>query len=102
MKTKHNSKKTYTVTRRAPANSTARQARPKPAPKAEPKIGRILLGMDVHGKFIVAVRKLGGASPQPAQRFGRQEFLAWAARQVELAEAVFACYEAGPFGFRLQ
>ena len=41
------------------------------------------------------------ARPSLAQRFKRAEFLLWCAKQLTLAEKVFTCYEAGPFGYTL-
>jgi transposase len=49
----------------------------------------------------VVVRILDGGTPQPPQRFGPPEFLLWVAKQITLAEKVFTCYEAGPFGYSL-
>lgn len=48
------------------------------------------------------VRIIDGATPQPAQRFGPDEFVLWVAKQLTLAEKVFTCYEAGPFGYGLR
>ena len=59
------------------------------------------LGLDVHAETIVVVRILDQSSPQPAQQFTPQKFLEWVKRQVELADAVHSCYEAGPFGYGL-
>ncbi len=58
----------------------------------------IKLGIDVHLNRYVVVRILDGGTPQPPQRFGPSEFLLWVAKQLGLAEKVFTCYEAGPFG----
>ncbi|HVU99789.1 MAG TPA: hypothetical protein VHH88_00410, partial [Verrucomicrobiae bacterium] len=41
------------------------------------------------------------ATPQPAQKFTPKEFLAWAKKQLTLAETVHSCYEACPFGYGL-
>src|SRR3989441_11473039 len=61
----------------------------------------IKLGIDVHLDRYVVVRILDGGTPQPPQRFGPPEFLLWVAKQISLAEKVFTCYEAGPFGYGL-
>ncbi len=61
----------------------------------------IKLGVDVHWRQYVVVRQIDGASPQPPQRFTPEEFVAWAKKQTQLADAVHCCYEAGPFGFVL-
>jgi transposase len=70
----------------------------QPAPK---KAQRIKLGIDVHLDLYVVVRVIDGATPQPPQRFKPQEFMLWCAKQLTLAEKVFTCYEAGPFGYSL-
>ena len=59
------------------------------------------LGLDVHLDRYVVVRILDGGTPQPPQRFNPAEFLLWAAKQMTMAEKVFTCYEAGPFGYSL-
>jgi len=61
----------------------------------------ILLGLDVHADSITVVRQIDGGMPQPAQKFSPARLLGWMARQREQAEAVWSCYEAGPFGFDL-
>ncbi|HZL44848.1 MAG TPA: hypothetical protein VFC28_01360 [Opitutaceae bacterium] len=58
----------------------------------------IKLGVDLHWHQYVVVRQIDGTSPQPPQRFAPEAFVAWAAKQVALADAVQCCYEAGPFG----
>lgn len=61
----------------------------------------IKLGVDVHWREHVVVRQIDGSSPQPPQRFSPGAFVAWVAKQVQLADEVYCCYEAGPFGFVL-
>jgi len=65
------------------------------------KANVIKLGLDVHATEIVVVRQVDGATPQPAQKFEWAAFLKWAAKQLEAAERVCSCYEAGPFGYGL-
>jgi len=61
----------------------------------------IKLGVDVHWREHVVVRQIDGTSPQPAQRFAPEAFVAWVAKQAQQADVVHCCYEAGPFGFVL-
>jgi hypothetical protein len=61
----------------------------------------IKLGIDVHLDRYVVVRQIDGGAPQPPQRFSPAQFLAWAQKQTELADQVYSCYEAGPFGYSL-
>ncbi len=65
------------------------------------KAKSIKLGIDVHADSYRVVRQLDHATPQPAQKFSPEGFLIWAKKQLELAEAVHSCYEAGPFGYGL-
>ena len=61
----------------------------------------IKLGIDVHLDRYVVVRQIDGGAPQPAQRFTPSEFLHWMEKQAGLAQKVYSCYEAGPFGYSL-
>lgn len=61
----------------------------------------IKLGLDVHADSIVVVRILDHSGPQPAQRFHPKKFLEWVTKQLEQAQEVHSCYEAGPFGYVL-
>ena len=65
------------------------------------KYRRIVLGLDVHADLIMVVRIVENAAPQPAQRFSRASFQKWVKGQLEEAESVHSCYEAGPFGYGL-
>jgi transposase len=65
------------------------------------KVKTIKLGVDVHPSLYVVVRVIDGGTPQPPQRFKPADFLLWCAKQLTLAEKVFTCYEAGPFGYTL-
>lgn len=68
---------------------------------ASKKYQTIKLGLDIHAASIVVVRIIDNAAPQPAQKFTPAKFREWVATQLELAEEVHSCYEAGPFGFVL-
>jgi transposase len=57
--------------------------------------------VDVHLDVYVVVRIIDGTTPQPPQRFKPKDFLPWCVKQLALAEKVFTCYEAGPFGYTL-
>jgi len=61
----------------------------------------IKLGIDVHLDRYVVVRQIDGGAPQPPQRFSPRQFLEWAKKQTALAQQVYSCYEAGPFGYGL-
>ena len=65
------------------------------------KAKQIKLGIDVHADSYRVVRQVDHATPQPAQKFTPQGFLLWAKKQLEQAETVCSCYEAGPFGYGL-
>src|SRR5580658_3050444 len=65
------------------------------------KAKQIKLGIDVHADSYRVVRQVDHATPQPAQKFSPEGFLLWAQKQLELAEKVHSCYEAGPFGYGL-
>jgi transposase len=62
---------------------------------------QIKLGIDVHAESYRVVRQVDGATPQPAQKFRPKDFLAWAKKQLQLAQEVHSCYEAGPLGYGL-
>jgi transposase len=80
---------------------TKRQATASTPQNASAKARTIKLGVDVHLDRYVVVRIIDGGTPQPAQRFNPAEFLLWVAKQTTLAEKVYTCYEAGPFGYSL-
>ena len=92
------SKKKINKKRTAPQSQPAIAAVAEPAPR---KVKTIKLGVDVHLGIYVVVRIIDGGTPQPAQRFTPADFLVWCAKQLTLAEQVFTCYEAGPFGYIL-
>jgi hypothetical protein len=68
---------------------------------SKPQAKTIKLGLDVHLDRYVVVRIIDGGTPQPPQRFEPVAFMLWVAKQLTLAEKVFTCYEAGPFGYTL-
>jgi transposase len=73
-----------------------------PQPTQNPRRYRLIkLGIDVHLDRYVVVRQIDGGAPQPAQRFSPAQFLDWVKKQTELADRVYSCYEAGPFGYSL-
>lgn len=70
-------------------------------PQSLAKAKCIKLGIDVHADSYRVVRQLDHATPQPAQKFTPADFLIWARKQLDQAEAVHSCYEAGPLGYGL-
>lgn len=91
------------------ASRPAGQATPASTPSAAKSPGgsvakvhrNIKLGIDVHLDRYVVVRQIDGGAPQPPQRFSPAQFLEWTKKQTELADQVYSCYEAGPFGYSL-
>lgn len=69
--------------------------------KNTPKAKLIKLGIDVHADSYRVVRQIDNATPQPAQKFTPEKFLLWLAKQIDQAQEVHTCYEAGPFGYQL-
>lgn len=65
------------------------------------KYDTIKLGIDWHAAYYRVVRMIDEAGPEPAQRFTPEKFLAWAEKQLTLADKVYSCYEAGPGGYVL-
>lgn len=61
----------------------------------------IKLGIDVHADSYRVVRQIDHATPQPAQKFTPRDFLVWAKKQLDQAQSVHSCYEAGPLGYGL-
>ena len=79
-----------------------RAAPPGAATAKAERVGKVIkLGIDVHLDRYVVVRQIDGGAPQPPQRFSPSQFLAWAQKQTLLADKVYSCYEAGPFGYGL-
>ena len=81
------------------------QTNPNPhEPASTPNLAQakcIKLGIDVHAGSHRVVRQADHATPQPAQKFTPQDFLAWARKQRAQAGQVHRCYEAGPLGYGL-
>jgi transposase len=75
------------------------EARAEQAAGTKPQA--LKLGLDVHADSIVVVRIVEHSAPQPAQKFTPAKFLEWIKTQLRLAETVYTCYEAGPFGYGL-
>ena len=65
------------------------------------KFTQIKLGVDVHADSYRVVRQIDSATPQPAQKMTPAQFVRFARKQQELAQEVYSCYEAGPFGYGL-
>lgn len=66
-----------------------------------PQAKLIKLGLDAHADSYQVVRQIDNATPQPAQKLRPEKFLVWVRKQLQLAEQVHCCYEAGPFGYSL-
>jgi transposase len=66
------------------------------------KLACIKLSVDVHAAKYKVARQLGDLPTQPPQTFEPEQFIAFARKQVDLADRVWCCYEAGPTGFWLQ
>jgi transposase len=83
-----------------PITETAEQARQAKGQKG--KIAKqILLGIDAHLKSYQVCRKIDAGGLQPVQSFGLEKLLLFACKQLQLAEKVYAVYEAGPLGYVL-
>jgi transposase len=66
-----------------------------------PQAKCLKLGIDVHAQSYRVVRQIDNATPQPAQKFTPKAFLLWARKQLNQADTVYSCYEAGPLGYGL-
>ena len=62
---------------------------------------QILLGIDAHQNGYQVGRKIDAGGIQPVQSFRHDELLVFAYKQLQLAEKVYAVYEAGPLGYGL-
>jgi transposase len=62
---------------------------------------QILLGIDAHKNSYQVGRKIEAGGIQPVQSFSEGKLLLFAQKQLQLAEKVYAVYEAGPLGYVL-
>jgi hypothetical protein len=86
--------------RLTPITETAEQATEAKSQKG--KIAKqILLGIDAHLNGYQVGRKIDAGGIQPVQSFKLEKLLLFASKQLELAEKVYAVYEAGPLGYVL-
>jgi transposase len=67
----------------------------------ETKAETIKLGMDLHARDVVVCVQLDGALPQRPQRTTPAELLVLVRGLIAAGRKVYACYEAGPCGYRL-
>jgi transposase len=67
--------------------------------KIESKIGTIKIAIDMHLRSYRVVRQVDYSAPQPPQKFSPDGFYRWLGKQIEAAEKVVVCYEAGCFGY---
>ena|ERR1051326_1754355 len=70
-------------------------------PSKANKVKLIKLSADVHKRDYKISRQIGDQNIQPTQVFAPEEAYDWAIKQLELAERVEFCYEAGFSGFSL-
>src|SRR5262245_54193063 len=70
-------------------------------PTKTQKVNLIKLSADVHKRDYKICRQIDGLNIQPAQVFEPEEASRWAIKQLESAERVVFCYEAGFSGFSL-
>src|ERR1019366_6063625 len=82
--------------------STAKQVSPSTKPETESPVETAHGARQASlGAGASAPSCDSGPPPQPPQRFSPRQFLEWAKKQTALAQQVYSCYEAGPFGYRL-
>src|SRR3954467_3227898 len=70
-------------------------------PTKSKKVKLIKLSADVHKRDYKISRQVGDQNIQPAQVFEPEEAFQWAVQQLQSAERVVFCYEAGFSGFSL-
>ena len=70
-------------------------------PTESSKVNLIKLSADVHKRDYKISRQIGDQNIQPSQVFQPEEAFEWAVKQLESAERVVFCYEAGFSGFSL-
>ena len=96
-KQKPDNMRTYNL---RPITETAEQAIEAKGQK-EKIAKQILLGIDSHLKSYQVCRKIDAGGLQPVQSFSLEKLLLFAYKQRQLAEKVYAVYEAGPLGYVL-
>src|SRR6202040_2979696 len=67
----------------------------------QPKAKQIFLGIDAHLARNQVARKKDNGGIQAVQSLSFEELLLFAQKQLQLAEEVYAVYEAGPLGYVL-
>ena len=83
-----------------PITETAEQARQAKGQKG--KIAKqIVLGINAHLISYQVCRKIDAGGLQPVKSSSLEKLLLFAYKQLELAEKVYAVYEAGPLGYGL-
>lgn len=70
-------------------------------PKTFRKVNLIKLSADVHKRDYKVCRQIGDQNIEPPQVFEPEAAVAWALKQLESAQRVVFCYEAGFCGFSL-
>lgn len=70
-------------------------------PSNTKKVNLIKLSADVHKRDFKVCRQIGDQNLQPAQVFEPEAAFQWAVKQLDSAERVVFCYEAGFSGFSL-
>src|ERR1700737_4539008 len=83
-----------------PITETAEQVTEAKSQKG--KIAKqIVLGIDAHLNSYQVARKIDAGGIQPVQSFKLEKLAVFACKQLQLAEKVYAVYEAGPLGYVL-
>src|ERR1700730_8263900 len=86
--------------RLTPITETAEQVTEAKSQKG--KIAKqIVLGIDAHLNSYQVARKIDAGGIQPVQSFKLEKLAVFACKQLQLAEKVYAVYEAGPLGYVL-
>src|SRR6267378_1675943 len=86
--------------RLTPITETAEQVTEAKSQKV--KIAKqIVLGIDAHLNSYQVARKIDAGGIQPVQSFKLEKLAVFACKQLQLAEKVYAVYEAGPLGYVL-
>jgi len=80
---------------------TCMNTKQKHNPSKAHQVNLIKLSADVHKRDFKVCRQIGDQNIQPAQTFTPEEAFQWAVKQLESAQRVVFCYEAGFSGFSL-